>query len=312
MLAIIELVLPILIVVLAGYLAARFRILGRETGNILCQYLFYFAIPFLTFSNIYNTGLAELLNFRFMLTAILTIFIVIATSCLVFRYLFHFDGQDLIMMVFGSFYINIAYMGIPITSMVLGSVIPLLIILVIQASILFPIIVFLMDLKSGTKTKYSFKDMVLILVKNPILMASLIAIASLLLKIEYPKFILETTELMGRPASTTGLFALGFTCFLPADRKITKSEIKNALTATFLKLIFMPSVAWIVGKYVFQLDRWWLIAIVICAMLPTAINHFIVSQRYLCRENESKMIILFSTFGFAFGMSLFLYLIGGI
>lgn len=312
MLAIIELVLPILIVILAGYLAARFRILGRETGNVLSQYLFYFAIPFLTFSNIYKTGLAELLNFRFMLAAILTIFIVIATSYLVFRYLFHFAGQDLIMMIFGSFYINVAYMGIPIATMVLDSVIPLLIILVLQASILFPIIVFLMDMKSGKKTKYSLKEMALILVKNPILMASLIAIASLLLKIEYPKFVLETAELLGKPASVTGLFALGFTCFLPADRKITKSEIKNALTATFFKLIYMPSVAWIVGKYVFQLDRWWLIAIVICAMLPTAINHFIVSQRYLCRENESKMIILFSTFGFAFGMSFFLYLIGGI
>ena len=257
-------------------------------------------------------GLDNLLNARFILAVVLTLLIVIPTAYFVFRFGFKLKNEDLVMMIFGSYYINVGYMGIPIASLLLNSVIPVMIILVMQASFLFPLTVFMMDLKTGGNKSINLKDTLLILVKNPILLSSLIAILSLVLKIEYPEIVLRTTDLLGRPASTVGLFALGFTCYLPAERRITALEMKQALTATFIKIIYHPLVAWLVGKYVFNLDRWWLIAIVVSAMLPTAVNHFIVSLRYRCNENASKLIILFTTFGFTIVMSIFLYLIGGI
>jgi hypothetical protein len=308
---IINLILPILIVVLAGYCAARFHVLDKGTGNVLCQYLFYFSLPFLTFTNIYRAGLDNLLNGRFILTAILTIFGIILLAYFVFRFLFQSEGQNLIMMIFGSFYVNATYVGVPVASMILSSVVPPLIILMIQASFFFPLTVFLMDVNSGKQSRINFKDSLLLLVRNPILVATLIAIVLLVFQIRVPQFVLTTTELFGKPAAATGLFALGFTCYLPADQKITKSEIRRALTVTLFKTFLQPLLAWSIGRFVFHLDSWWLTAIVVCAMLPTAVNHFIVSQKYRCSENESKLIILFTTFGFTIMVSLFLYFSAG-
>ena len=97
---------------------------------------------------------------------------------------------------------------------------------------------------------------------------------------------------------------------LPAGSMISKHEMKMALIASFFKVIVQPLIAFLIGKYLFRLDAWWLSAAVICSMLPTAVNHFIVSQKYHSCGNESRLIILFTTIGFCIMISCYLLIFG--
>ncbi len=306
---IIRLVFPIFVIILLGYFAARKRFLDKNTGGLLSRYLFYFSLPFLTFANIYNTGLENLLNLDFILGAFITIFLVIVIGCFFYKKVFGLSGAELIMAVFGSFYVNATYMGMPVSTLLLGSVTPPLIILVIQAGVIFPAIIYLLDRKTSEKTKFSLKDSLKILAKNPLMIAASGAVLSLALGIEYPEFIMTALDLLGKPASTVGLFALGFTCYLPVESNFTKEEQLQALSVSLFKLLLQPILAYLIGRYVVGLDAWWLRSLVVVAMLPTAVNHFIASQKYRLFQNESKLLILFTTFGFTITVSFFLLLI---
>lgn len=306
---IVKLVFPIFVIILLGYFAARKNFLDKNAGSLLSRYLFYFSLPFLTFANIYNTGLENLLNLDFILGAVITIFLVIVISSFFHKKVFGLSGPELIMAVFGGFYVNATYMGMPVSTLLLGSVTPPLIILVIQAGMIFPLIIYLLDRKTSGKTKFSLTDSLIILAKNPLMIAAAGAVLSLALKIKYPEFIMMALDLLGKPASTAGLFALGFTCYLPADSSFTKREQLQALSVSLFKLLLQPLLAYLIGRYVVRLDDWWLRALVVVAMLPTAVNHFIASQKYKLFQNESKLLILFTTFGFTITVSFFLLLI---
>ncbi len=303
---IVSLLVPLLLIIALGFLAGKFKILPPETGHVLTQYLFYFSVPCLSFSNIYQSNIQVLLNPNILLTFFCTIVTVILLQGLLYTRVFHIRGQELVMLTLGGFYMNAIYMGVPVTTAVLGSAIPSLIPFFLQASFFFPLAVYLMDRFSGRKTDKSLLDVLLVLVRNPILIASLIALFSLALKIQFPAFVLETTKMMGAPAAVTGLFALGFTCNLPAGSVVTRHEFKMAVIATLFKILVQPLVAFLLGKFVFRLDPWWVTAAVICAMLPTAVNHFILSQKYKSCGNESRLIVLLAMIGSCIMLTLFL------
>ncbi len=310
MLNIVNLIFPILLIILIGFAAGKFKILKPETGDILSQFLFFFSLPCLTFSNIYNSKMEDLLNLRFLFTYLFSILIIILLEYILYARLLHIHGQELIMLIMGGYYINAVYMGIPVTTLVLSSVIPPLIPLFLQASFFFPLSVYLMDKSSSNKQKTTRFSSLFLLLKNPVLIASGLALISLIFKISYPEFIISTLDLLGKPAAAAGLFALGFTSNLPAGTIITKHETRMAVLSSVFKVILQPVAAFLLGKFVFHLDAWWLTAAVICAMLPTAINHFIVSQRYNSCGNESRLIILFTTIGSCVMISIYLLIFG--
>ena len=307
---IINLIIPILSIILIGYAAGKFKILKVETSDILTRFLFFFCLPSLTFSNIYQSKLEDLLNFRFLFTFLFGILIVILLQFLLYSRVFHIEGQELVMLTMGGFYANIVYMGVPVSTLILSSVIPPLIALFLQASFFFPLAIFLMDRFCDPDAKRDRFGTVLLVAKNPILIACFLAILSLALKIQYPQLLITTLELMGKPAATTGLFVLGFTSNLPSGSMISKHEMKMSLIASFFKVIVQPLTAFLIGKYLFRLDAWWLSAAVICSMLPTAVNHFIVSQKYHSCGNESRLIVLFTTIGFCIMISGYLLIFG--
>lgn len=306
---IIGLVFPLFIIILLGYLAAKFRLLDKNTGGMLCSYLFSFSLPFLTFANIYRTGLDNLLNLNFILAVAITISLIILTSFLFFTKVFKLSGSELILAVFGSYYVNATYMGMPVSTMIVGTVTPPLIILVLQAGLLFPPTLYMLDRNTSQKTNLNLKDSLLILVKNPLMIAAASAVIALAIGIQLPDFVHSALNMLGQPASTVGLFALGYTCYLPADSRFTKTEIRYGITVTLFKLILHPLIAFVIGKFLIGLDPHWLRALIVVAMLPTALNHFIATQKYNVFRNESKLIILFTTFGFILTISLFLLII---
>ena len=285
--------------------------LPHETGSILCSFIFQFALPALIFSNIASTNIKEVFNIWFFIALFSTILILNLALWFVLSYFFHINGAKRIMLMMGSTYLNLAYVGIPIFTMSIGSIIPLTIAIMMQYFLIFPTILTLLEHFSDQKTKFSFVDTFRSLYKNPVMIVSLLAFLVLALNINVPGFLAEGCRLLGSAASAAGLFALGFSCadISKSDHGIVKD--KEMITICVItKLIIMPVLGYILGRFVFNLDDWWLSALVMTCMLPTAMNQFIVSMKYNVAIADSQRIILFTTAGFSVTISLYLLTLG--
>jgi malonate transporter len=72
---------------------------------------------------------------------------------------------------------------------------------------------------------------------------------------------------------------------------------RDVLLASAIKLTVMPTVGWLVGRFVFGLHGHPLFVVVALAALPTAQNVFNYAQRYSRGEIISRDTVLITTIG---------------
>lgn len=299
--------IPIFILAFLGFFAGRIHLLPDFTSGALCSFLFFFCGPAVSFSNIITSEIRDIFNLRFTLAFISFELTAILVSSLLYKTMFREKGADLIIHVLCSFYGNISYVGIPVFLSIFDNVIPNLIALMIHVTLIAPVILFLLDRHSGNEGQSSILHSMLGSLKNPNIFVPIIAVLLLAFKVPVPQLIRDTADLLGKPTTTVGMFALGLTCSKNSLRT-AKKVIFSASVSALVKVIVCPAIAFLLGKFVFGLDKWWLNSLVILAMLPSALNDYIYSQRYHRSENFAGAAVLISTFLFSITISLFIML----
>lgn len=302
--------IPIFILALIGFIAGKFRILPSNTSDALCSFLFYFSAPAVSFVNIITSDLESIFNLRFALALIvfeLTAFFLLA---LFYRTVFHDKGAKMIAHSFCSFYGNISYVGIPVFLTLFNNIIPNIITIMVHGILTMPLVIFLLDYFSGSESGKGISHALISAAKNPNIFLPVIGALLLVFKIPVPSVILDTADLLGKPTTTAGMFALGLTCAQSQSLTASPKVLLKALFSAIVKLTVCPVIAWFVGKYIFMLDPWWLNALVIMAMLPAALNVYILSQRYHADESFASASVLMSNLLFSVTISLYILFIG--
>lgn len=302
--------IPIFILALIGYAAGKFHILPDNTSDALCSFLFFFCAPAVSFANIVTSDIKSIFNLRFALALgffELTIFFLLA---LFYKTVFHDEGAKMIAHSVCSFYGNIAYVGMPVFLTLFNNVIPNIITIMFHGIVTMPLVFFLLDWYSGTGSGKSASRAMLNSAKNPNIFIPLIGALLLALKIPVPNVIIDTADLLGKPTTAAGMFALGLTC-AGSEREVRSARVFfKALLSALIKLIICPVYAWFIGKYLFHLESWWLNSLVIMAMLPAALNVYIFSQRYHADESFASVSVLMSNLLFSVTISLYILFFG--
>ena len=302
-------IVPIFILAFIGFFAGKLRLLPENTGSILCAFLFYFCAPAVSFSNIISSDIHDIFNLRFALAVILFEASVFLLLYIIYRTVFGMRKTALIVRCICSFYGNISYVGIPVFLAIFNNVIPNLITLLIHMLLTFPFVIFLLDLSSETGSGTNTFRTVLKSFKNPNIFFPVIGAVLLYFHVEIPQVIRDSVELMGKPTTTVGMFALGMTCAQAESGKFSLKVLAEAMLSAVFKLVLCPLVAYAIGRFLFSLDGWWLNSLVIMAMLPAALNDFILSKRYHSEENFASFSVLLSTLFFSITISLYLMII---
>ncbi len=302
--------IPIFILALIGFFAGKLKLLPENTSDALCTFLFYFSAPAVSFVNIVTSDIETVFNLRYALALIVFEMSVFCLLLLFYKKIFNLEGSNLIVHSLCSFYGNISYVGIPVFLTLFNNVIPNVITILVHGILTFPLMIFLLDIFSGSKSKKGASHAIKSAIKNPNIFIPLIGALLLYLKISVPKVIIDTADLLGKPTTTAGMFALGLTCAQSKEKIASPKIFFNALLSAVIKLVFCPLAAWFIGKYIFALDQWWLNALVIIAMLPAALNDYILSQRYHADETYASMAVLLSNLLFSVTISLYILFIG--
>lgn len=307
--AIITKLIPIFILAFVGFAAGKLRLLPDNASSALCTFLFFFCNPAVSFSNILSSKIEDVFNLRFLLTISVVEITALGLLALFYAKVFKLKKSALLIHDLCSFYGNISYTGIPVFLVLFDNMIPNIITLIFHSLVILPAMIFLLDWFSGKDARLDPLRTLFGALKNPNFFMPIIAACLLFLNIRLPQVIVDSVDLLGKPTTTVGMFALGLTCSRHSGGKYSVKLLLHALLSSLIKLVCCPALAYAVGRFIFHLDAWWLEAAVVMNMLPTALNVFILGQRYQSEENYASITVLMSTFLFSITISLYLLFI---
>lgn len=185
------------------------------------------------------------------------------------------------------------YPGIPVSTYVLGSAAYVAPIIVLQVAVFTPAALVAMDVTTARAVS-STRRTIAQAFTNPVLIATVVGVGLALLDVTVPDFVIEPFRLVGQASVPVMLLTFGMS--LSGQRPFAPGAGRgDVLVASALKLIFMPLVAWALGRFVFAMDPEQLLAVTLLASLPTAQNVFVIAQRYQCGEISARDSALVTT-----------------
>ena len=200
---------------------------------------------------------------------------------------FHQDAAETMAGAASSSYYNSVNIGLPIATYVLGDATFVVPALVLQMAVLSPIVIAGLDRSSSGVSKSVLSGLT-----APVVVAAFAGFAVSAASWTVPEPVLAPLEILG--GASIPLILMSFGASLTGEKVLT-SHRGPTLTATALKLVGMPAVAWIVAKLLHLGPEEMYAALILCA-LPTAQNVYNYAATYRSGEVICRDTVFLTTF----------------
>lgn len=312
--AIINVVLPVFAIILAGYVGRRKNILGDGSSEALNGFVYYFAMPALFLVSLSRVDASEIFNWPFIGAYISTMLITFGLMFGLGRLIWpemRLAARSLQGMA--AMFGNTGYMGIPLVMVAFGSqaVLPALIATIVNTAVIGGLIIVLIevDLKSEAGGTGIAKDIFWSLAKNPIMISPVVGILFSVTETPLPFPVEKFCDILGAAAGPAALFSIGL--FL-AGQPLREGAAEIGLITVF-KLLIQPVIAWLLITHVFHLTGLWGSVCLLMAALPLGATVFVLAQRYDVYVGRSSSLTLVTTVLSTITLSLLLpYLVAGL
>ncbi|MER5607372.1 AEC family transporter [Micromonospora tulbaghiae] len=287
---------PIWILTAVGYAACRWGLLGEAAASVLGRFVFHLAMPaalFLALARMPLSGFAgrSLLAFGVSTVAVLGLGWIGASR------LFGREPGERPIWGMAAGYVNSANLGIPIATQVLGDVSFLAAVVLLQVLVVTPVILVALDRHSDPAGRVRVRRIASLPVRNPVILASLLGVACSAAGLRLPSAAAAPLTLLAGAAVPAALVALGASLHRTAPSRPEPAQLAGpaelaAISA--LKLVAQPIIAYAAGLAL-DLSAPQLLAVVVCAGLPTAQNTFIFAQEYGVGEAVANRAVVVTT-----------------
>jgi predicted permease len=293
--AIITVILPVFGIMLTGYAAGRFRLLGEASSEALNRFVYYIALPALFFVSLARVPVGEVLNGPFLAAfgggVLATFGIALLVGVFIFPNRLAALGLHGLCAVFS----NTGYLGIPILLITFGEVgkLPGIISTVIMGTVIMGtgIVLIEADLSQGRGPLKIAGGVLLGVAKSPLILAAAAGLGVSAAGLPVPAPLATFADILGAAASPCALFAIGL--FLAGQKVTTGLGEIGWLVA--LKLVVQPAITWWLAYSVMSMDEPWAAAVVIQAALPTGALVFVLAQQYGIFVQRATATIMVST-----------------
>lgn len=297
--AIIDVVLPVFGLILAGVLAGRFKILGQDSSVALNQFVYWFALPPLLFLGMARVPVTAAANMPFIAAYLGGVLAAALLIVVVARVVFPGRSAELALAVMGGTFSNTGYMGIPLFMTAYGpdGMLPVVISTVINAALMVGGAVAWMELAEGRSVRPAdvMADIGKALATNPLVVAPLAGIAFSAAGFTLPRAVATLGDLLGASAGPCALFAIGlFLASRPFGTLVRGRKAAEVSWLVVVKLVAHPLATWALAL-AFGMDPFWVAATVILAALPTGALAFVVASKYAVYVERTSAVILAST-----------------
>lgn len=296
--SIIQVVLPIFGLILAGWIARRIGVLGPAATGELNKFVVYLAMPAMLFELLATAHWTEIWRPGFLMafgTGACVIFgLTLAWALARGRHLADaaIDGLN-------AGYPNTGFIGFPLVLAALGkgALVTALLATIVVGCGLFALAIVLVEvgLQAETDPRKMARKVGLTLVRNPLLLSPVLGAlyASTGAGLAAP---VETfLKLLGNSAAPCALVALGL--FLAEKREAAAAGPQSGVTTVLvgLKLFAQPGLTWVVATMVLQLDPVMVHGAVLLAALPTGTGAFMLAEFYHREAVLTARVMLITT-----------------
>ena len=280
---------PIWFLAAVGYAARRWNVLGETAAIVLARFVFYFAMPAALFLDLSVMPLSGFTG-RPLIAFGVSGLAVLAAAWLGFSRWCGRKRGDRPIWAMAAGYVNSANLGIPVARQVLGSLSFLAEIILFQVLVLTPIILVALDRHAGGGP-VRLRRIASLPVRNPVIIGSVAGVACSAARWHPPAVAVTSLNMLALAAVPTALVALGASLYTPRRVAVGRTELG---VITVLKLFAQPALGYLTGLLL-HLTTPQLLAVVVCAGLPTAQNTFIFAQEYGIAEDLASRAVMVTT-----------------
>jgi predicted permease len=266
------------IVIVVGYLLARTGALGPKAVEVLSRLAFFVASPALLFVTLAHADIHAVFSEALVVTALSS-----SVACLLYLpvgLLRHRPVGETAVGSMASGYVNAGNLGIPIATYALGNAAAMAPVMLFQLTVLAPLFTTVLDLTSAQEDgdRPPLLRTLTAPLRNPIALASGAGLLVSATGLQPPEAVLAPVELIGGLAVPAMLLAFGLS--LRGAPRPGAGDGAPALAAVLLlKNLVQPALALTLGLLL-GLQGHALLAVVVCAALPTAQNVFGYAVRF--------------------------------
>jgi len=302
-------VLPVFLLILIGYVGGRTGKLGINASIELNRFVVWLALPAQLFNFAANSGWQTLWQpgfiTAFFLSCLIVFILVLLMSFMRSRDLAaaSFDGLS-------ASYSNTGYMGIPLCALALGQdgLAPAIISTFI-VFVMFALATVLIEI--GILSHKRSHEIVLSVIKslctNPLLIAPVAGLAWAASGLTLYDPIAQVIAFLAAASTPCALVSIGL--FLIQKNTAAPTQ---AWGISFAKLFLQPLIAWVIASPILDLPGLWVSAIVILSALPTGTGPFMLAQYYKADGSVISRVVLITTVSSLLTLSLFLWWSNGV
>lgn len=310
--ALIEVILPVFLVMGAGYLAVRVGLFGEAAVDGLMRFAQNFAVPCVLFTGVAQLDLASAFQPRLLFSFYIAAFTSFAVGALGARLLFARSGPDAVAIGFCCLFSNSLLLGLPIMERAYGSdaLSGNYAIISIHAPLLYAFGITAMELVRhhghGLSPSAILRQIFTGILSNPLVIGLGLGFAVNLAGNPLPEPIWAAIGMMARAGLPAALFGLGGVMV----RYRIEGDLRLVAMIVACSLVLHPGLAWLLGTKVFALTDAELRSAVVTAAMAPGINAYLFANMYGVAKRVAASAVLIATATSVLSVWFWLHLLG--
>ena len=289
----ITVVLPLIAVMLSGFLVGRFKMLPDNGSQVISRFVFLVAMPAFIFISLAGVPVEDFFNWPFLAVlggGMLAIFVL---GIVVAKYAFAGSLTACSLHALTAMFSSTAYIGLPLILIVFGEagLVPGIIGAVITGAVFMPLTIILAEIDKGRSGRKVVVASAVAVMRSPLLIATVAGLLTSASGIVVAAPLASFFQLLGDAFIPCALFAAG----LFISRCSVKGEVKEISWLVFAKLLLHPLITAWLAFYVFELEGILPMIAVMQAALPSGVPVFVLAQHYDTFVSQSSAVIVVST-----------------
>jgi len=293
--AVVNVVIPVFAIVLAGYICGRLRLLGPGGSEALNGFVYFAALPALFFGSLAKVELSQIFNWPYLIAYLIGLGATGLVALLVGRLAFRTRGPALAVQNMAALFSNTGYMGIPlaITAFGKGAALPAILATILNGALLMGFYILWIEAQRSTASHrlHVARDALAGVLRSPLVLATIAGTLSSAFRIQVPQPLLTFCDIIGAAAPPAALFAMGL--FMVG--KSFRRDFFEVTTLSALKLVFHPLITFAVAAWLVPLPDDWRRALLLMAALPTGSLVFVLGSQQQTYVQRATGIILATT-----------------
>lgn len=310
MLEIVQIVLPVFIVIGAGYLAVRIRFFADNDVDSLMRFVQNFAVPCLLFMAMVKLDLASVFRPQLLISYYLGSVVCFLLGMFGARLFFKRRPGEAVVIGFGAMFSNTVLLGLPIMERAYGagSTEPNLAIIAIHVPFCYLLGITSMELfrADGRALHKTAVIVVKSIFSNAMVIGLFLGLSVNLLAIPLTEPVTIALNMIARSALPAALFGLGGVLV----RYSMTERLGEIAMVCVIRLFVHPGIAYAMSHHVFGMPEEFVRAVVVAAAMAPGANAYIFANMYDRAKGTAASVVLIGTVASIFSVSLWLLILG--